>query len=131
MDSLRIQLLGQLLLRNGDSGTLLLDSHRTEELFCYLLIHRHQKHHREILADLLCGECTNGQTKKRFRQILWRLQSALDESSASMNGPLLLVDRDWIQINPNYDLWLDVDIFERAWALVENRPGEGTRCRLS
>ena len=37
---------------------------------------------------------------------------------------VLLVEPDWIYINPALDLWLDVATFERAFALVEGIPGQ-------
>jgi DNA-binding SARP family transcriptional activator len=125
MDGMRIHLFGKLLVRIGDQGPLPLDSHQTEKLFCYLLLFRHRGHHREVLADLLCGECPTAQSKKHLRQLLWRLQSVVEACATPCDGPILLVDRDWVQVNPGYTLWLDVDILERASVLVQDQPGEG------
>jgi two-component SAPR family response regulator len=54
---------------------------------------------------------------------LWRLQAALDAHAESLQEQALLVELDWIQINPELDLWLDVAVFEQAFALVQEIPG--------
>jgi DNA-binding SARP family transcriptional activator len=37
---------------------------------------------------------------------------------------VLLVEPEWIQLNPRADLWLDVAAFERAFSLAQGIPGE-------
>ena len=112
-----------------------LEAGKLQELLCYLLIHRAQPQPREVLASMLWGDYSTAQSKKHLRQALWQLQAGLDLSAADpCNGHLLLVDADWVQINPHIDLWLDVAAFEQACALSAGRPGrlldDETACRL-
>lgn len=123
MNDMRIQLFGKLQIQTSGHSLQTLDSHRSEELLCYLLLHRRRQHHREVLVELICPERPADQAKKALRQTLWRLQSELDAGHTD-DTCLLKVDRDWICVNPHCRLWLDVDILERTYALVENMPGE-------
>src|SRR5512143_2466786 len=125
MGHLRVQLFGKLYLQVGERVLVELNTHKAEELFSYLLLNRAQKHNRETLADLFCRECSTVLAKKTLRQLLWLLQPVIDATASPGQEPLFLVQRDWVQVNPACDLWLDVDIFERAYALVQDRAGEG------
>ncbi len=123
MGDIHIQLLGRLDVQIAGHSVGAFDTHKSEELLCFVLLQRHRPHHREALTDLLCREAPAKQAKKALRQILWRLQSAL-EVDGSPETSLLQVDRDWIGVNPRCALWLDVDILERTYAVVANTPGE-------
>jgi DNA-binding SARP family transcriptional activator len=46
-----------------------------------------------------------------LRKALWQLQSFLHLYNVQN---MLLIDGEWLQINPNFELWLDVDVFEQA-----------------
>jgi DNA-binding SARP family transcriptional activator len=63
------------------------------------------------------------QSKKYLRQTLWQLQTALTCQTEPVNGRLLLVEPNWIQLNTVADLWLDVALFEQAFNLVQRVPG--------
>jgi DNA-binding SARP family transcriptional activator len=93
-----------------------LDAYKVQELFCYLLLHRDRPHSREMLAGLLWGDSSTAQSKKYLRQTLWHLQTALDQSCEQHGERLLLVDADWVQLNPKADVWLDVALFEEIFA---------------
>src|SRR4029453_9228778 len=41
-----------------------------------------------------------------------------------MDTHVLIVEPDWVRLNPEADLWLDVAVFERAFALVQGVPGQ-------
>jgi DNA-binding SARP family transcriptional activator len=97
--------------------------HRAQELLCYLLLHRDRPHPREALTDLLCSECPGAQSKKSLRQALWQLQTALD-AHVQLGNPLLSVEPEWICLNQTADLWLDVAVFEQAFATVQGVGGE-------
>lgn len=101
-----------------------LESGKVQELFCYLLLYRDHPHSREALADLLWGDRPNAQVKKCLRQTLWRLQTSLKSQPELRNCCLLLVEPDWIQLNPAADLWLDVTEFETAFDAMQGIPDE-------
>lgn len=99
-----------------------LDAGKDQELLSYLLIHRERPHSREALATLLWGNTSTEKSKKYLRQALWHLHTALNTQNG--NGEVLIVDHDWLSLNPGSDLWTDVADFERAYASAEGVPGK-------
>ncbi len=124
MSVLRVFLFGKFHVRHDQQTLPGLEARKVQELFCYLLLHRDRPHPRETLADLLWSDNSTAQSKSYLRRVLWQLQAALDSQSDPAGSRLLLVDPNWIQINPEADLWLDVAVFEQAFALVRGVPGE-------
>ncbi len=95
---------------------------KSQELFCYLLLHRAAPLPRESLATLMWGDSSTAQSGQYLRQSLWKLQTKLNSQPDPSH--ILLVDPDWIRFNPQADLWLDVATFEQAFALVQGLPGQ-------
>ena len=99
-----------------------LDASKDQELLSYLLIHRDRPHSREALASLLWADTSTEKSKKYLRQALWHLHAALNSDNG--NGTeVLLVDHDWLSLNPCSNLWTDVADFERAFAGAEGVAG--------
>ncbi|MDX1665195.1 MAG: BTAD domain-containing putative transcriptional regulator [Candidatus Promineifilaceae bacterium] len=117
MSGFRISLFGRLAIRTGASEVPL-DASRAQELLAYLLLYRDQPHYREKLATLFWADSSPSRSKSYLRQTLWQLQSALGEEN-----DLLTVDGDWIQINGDANLWLDVALFEEAVAAARGLDG--------
>jgi DNA-binding SARP family transcriptional activator len=105
-----------------DAGLLKgIEASKDQELLSYLLIHRDRPHSREALASLLWGETSTEKSKKYLRQALWHLHAALNSNG---NGTdVLMVDHDWLSLNPRSDLWTDVSDFERAFTGAEGVAG--------
>jgi DNA-binding SARP family transcriptional activator len=102
-----------------DAGVLKgLEASKDQELLSYLLIHRDRPHSREALASMLWGETSTEKSKKYLRQALWHLHAALNADTE-----VLLVDHDWLSLNPCSNLWTDVSVFERAFATTEGVAG--------
>ena len=123
MSLLCISLFGKFDVRRGQQTLTALDAHKIQELFCYLLLYRDRCHPRETLADLLWGNSSTAQSKRYLRKALWQLQAALDAPTEPHDGRVLLVESDWVQLNPEAELWLDVAEFEGTWNLVQGVPG--------
>src|SRR5947209_6389923 len=121
---LHIYLFGKFCVRRNDQVLDGFEARKVQELFCYLLLHRDQSLLRETLASLLWPESTTAQSKKSLRQVLWQLQSALGSQTEPINDRVLLVEPDWVQLNPEADLWVDVTVFEQASALAQKIPGK-------
>jgi DNA-binding SARP family transcriptional activator len=100
-----------------------LDARKVQELFCYLLLFRDRSHHRETLADLLWGGNSTVQSRSYLRKALWQLQTGLDAQAEFGSNWLLRVESDWVQTNPEADLWLDVAMFEQVYNRVQGIPG--------
>ncbi len=124
MSTLSVRLFGKLQVQRSEQIVLDLGSNKVQELFAYLLLHRQRYHSREVLASLLWGDSTTAQSKRYLRNAFWQLQSVLDSGAEAKNDGVLLVDPDWVRLNLEADLWLDVAEFERAFALVQGVPGE-------
>jgi len=112
---LKVRLFGKFHIEWNDNIIEGFDSSKVQELFCYLLLHRDRPHPRETLASLLWDANSTSQSKKYLRQTLWQLQNILPDQSDQSEKPLLLIEPDWIRVNPDADLWLDVDDFEAAY----------------
>ncbi len=124
MSTLRIYLFGKFCVRRNEQVLDGFYAHKVQELFCYLLLHRDHSLPRETLASLLWPDTITVQSKKNLRQALWQLQSALGSQNEPVNGRVLLVEPDWVQLNSEADLWLDVAVFEQAYNLVQKTPGQ-------
>jgi DNA-binding SARP family transcriptional activator len=101
-----------------------INAYRAQDLFCYLLLCRARPQPREALAGLLWSEVSTAQSRKYLRKALWHLQTVLDSQAGSLGYPVLLVDSDWVEINPQADLWIDVAMFEQVYDLVRGVSGE-------
>ncbi|KPK93883.1 MAG: hypothetical protein AMJ88_06195 [Anaerolineae bacterium SM23_ 63] len=124
MPSLKIRLFGKFSIHREGQPLKGLDSGRAQELFCYLLLHRDRPHPRETLASLLWEASSSAQAKKYLRQAIWQLQNALARPTDKDGEGVLLVEPEWICINPHADVWLDVAIFEDAFTMVRGLPGD-------
>jgi DNA-binding SARP family transcriptional activator len=116
-------MLGKLRVRR--SGELLrgLETRKTQELLSYLLLYRCRPHARDALADVLRGDHSTEQSRKYLRQTLWHLQVALNGPDEAGSQRLLQVEGDWVGIDPEAPLWLDLSQLEHAYATVEGVPG--------
>lgn len=120
MPRLTVTLFGGLSVRSNGLDLAGFDAGKVQELFAYVLIHRGRSHLREALAGLLWGESSTAQSKKYLRQTLWQLQNALEPDGCGEHAPTLLIKPEWVRLNPDAELWLDVGAFEEAFA-VANR----------
>lgn len=124
MSRISIQLFGRFCIRRDEQVLAGFEAHKIQELFCYLLLHRHHPLSRESLASLLWPDTTTAQSKKKLRQMLWQFQSALGSQTEAIHDRLLLVEQEWVQINVEADLWLDVAVFERTFEFVQSITGQ-------
>ena len=122
MSCLRVSLFGKLRLRVKGGAPIEIDSLRAQELFCYLLLYRDRPHTRERLADILWAGSSPSQSKQYLRQTLWQLRAMLDPVSQP-DHPILLAESEWIQVNADAALWLDVAEFEKAYNLARGTRG--------
>lgn len=123
MSTLTIRLFGKLQIHRDDQIVTEVSPGKVQELFAYLLLNHNRLHCRETLAALLWDKCTTTNSLKRLRQALWQLQAALDSSAETSSDNVLLFDAEWIGLNPDVKLWLDVTTFERAFASVQGIQG--------
>lgn len=121
---LRIALFGRFSLNGRDDKLGQCTSAKVRELFCFLLLHRDRAHSREMLASLLWGNhCTTAQSKKYLRKALWQLQGTLNHHAETACADFILANPDWIELRSISELWLDVAVFEAAYAAVKGVAG--------
>lgn len=122
MPNLQFRLFGKFTAHRDAQVLKGLEASKDQELLGYLLLNRDRHHSREALAALLWGDIPTERSKKYLRQALWHLQTVL-ETGAGGQTPCILVDHEWLKLNPNNNLWTDVAEFEGAFAGVEGIPG--------
>lgn len=122
MPTYSIRLFGRFSLQRDGEVLTDVETSKAQELLCYLLLHRDRQHSREVLAELLWEGASPTQSKKYLRQALWQLNTMLD-SKAEPDRGALRVEPAWVRANSEADLWLDVAVFEAAFAQVEGIPG--------
>ena len=122
MSTLRFQLFGKFSVQRDLKLVKGPQSSKEQELLCYLLVRRDRPHSREMLAGLLWGESSTEKSKKYLRQALWRLQAALEADG--LTPQLLQVEHDWVQLNIQAELYVDVAMFERAFTTTQGVPGK-------
>ena len=115
MSRLNVKLFGKLSIEKDERVLEGFESNKSQELFCYLLLNRHQHHNRETLAGLLWDSNSTSQSKKYLRHALWQLQTILQDDPGSTNPPILLIEPEWIRVNPDADIWIDLVEFEAAY----------------
>ena len=125
VDELRIRLFGDVSVQQ-DGRSIPFPSGKALELFCYLLIHRDRAHTREALSEILWPGGKPAASKGYLRQALWRLNTTLhgnpDRRRTETELPLIM-EPDWVRINPDGAWWLDVNTFERTYANVRDISG--------
>jgi DNA-binding SARP family transcriptional activator len=120
MDTLRIRLFGKLSAHRGGDDLLASLPPKAQELLAYLLLYRERWHTRERLAAELWPEAGPREGRTRLRRLMWRLQDGLGEDPAATR--LLKVQADWLGINADAGLWLDVEIVEQAYRRLGSAP---------
>lgn len=124
MTSLNIHLLGKFSVECNAKALSVFSACKLQELFSYLLLYRNRPHSREILAAQLWGDSTTEKSRKYLRQTLWHLQTALDmKGNGDAPGVCLRVEHNWVQIDTDRTVWLDVAVLEKAFTLVQDVPG--------
>ncbi len=88
----------------SETGPVHLPTRKVESLLAYLVL-RPEEHTREQLAALFWGDVSDTQARASLRNALAILRRQLGEE-------LLLTDRDTVQLNPAFPLWVDALDFQ-------------------
>jgi DNA-binding SARP family transcriptional activator len=121
MGKIKICLFNKLSIESDGRAIPKVETRKAEELLGYLLVYRDSPHPRERLADVLWkGETTSEQSKGYLRKALWQLQSLLEQYSVQ---DILIIEGEWLQINKQFDYWLDVAILEDAFKNTQGIKG--------
>ncbi len=101
---LRVYLLGRFRIES-EAGPIRLPTRKVESLLACLVLHP-EPHSRAKLASLFWGNVTDAQA-------LHSLRTALNILRKQLGDRLLLADRETIQLNPAFPLWVDTLEFQK------------------
>ncbi len=93
----------------GDGVPIDLGSPTIRSLFAYLLLNRTHPSDRRRLAFIFWPRGTESAARRNLRQYLHRLRRSLD--AVEHKGEVVLADGNQVQINPELEIWLDVEAF--------------------
>jgi predicted ATPase/DNA-binding SARP family transcriptional activator/Tfp pilus assembly protein PilF len=85
---------------------------KARALLAYLAVERERAHRRQSLVGVLWPDYPEKYARANLRQILTNLRQVLKDVERQV--PILLVEGETIQINPESDFWLDVMAVEKA-----------------
>lgn len=106
---LRAYLFETLRIENGENCVLDLGSPLTRSLLAYLLLHRERPIDRRRLAFLFWPRGTESAARRNLRQYLHRMRQVFD--GVAFDADMVLATGNTVQLNPDADIWLDVDAF--------------------
>jgi len=106
MAVLRLFLLGAMDIRHDDQQVPKPPTLKSQSLLAYLAMHRGRPQNREQLAGLFWGDRPERKARRSLRTALWHIRRYLPQES------VLLSDTTTVLMNPDSDLWLDVEEFE-------------------
>jgi DNA-binding SARP family transcriptional activator len=106
LPTLQLLLLGALDLRCDDRPLPKPPTLKSQSLLAYLATHRQQPQPRERLAGLFWGDRPERKARRSLTTALRHVRRCLHEPG------YLLSDPHAVQLDPQADLWLDVDEFE-------------------
>ena len=100
----RIHLFGHFRIERG-GRSIQLPTRKAEALLAYLVLHS-ERHAREKLAGTFWGDSSDTEARNSLR-------NALATINRELGHDLVLADRQKVEINPEYPLWVDVLEFEK------------------
>ncbi len=80
-------------------------------LFAFLLLHRHQVHLREVIAESFWQNSELDRARRCLNTTLWQLRKAFRQVNDQLPD-LLATTPEQIRLNREANLWLDVALFE-------------------
>ncbi len=113
---LTITTLGELAFQQNGEAVTGFPSRKTEALLVYLAVERGYSHRRESLFTLLWPGMPERSARHNLRQLLYTLRRLFPNVAAHEAGegvPLLLVDRQTVEVNPQAVVDVDVHRLDR------------------
>jgi len=110
LSKIRVRLLGGFEAWSGDRQVGGFESQKVRALMAYLVCHRRRAFSRDHLAGLLWPESDPEAARHALRQAVYNLRSKFAEGGSA----LVVSNHLEIGLDPEADLWLDVEEFESA-----------------
>ncbi|MFN2236089.1 MAG: AAA family ATPase, partial [Anaerolineales bacterium] len=122
--NIRIKTFGSLTIQYGGKPVSDFTSRKAEALLVYLAVEKHIIHRRESLFAMLWPGMPEKSARHNLSQVLYALRKnfsdAITDKDNKTQIPLILSDRQNIQLNPEIKLWIDVHIFNELIDSVKN-----------
>lgn len=109
---LKIRLLGNLKILDGETSLPPLNPPKVSALLAYLLLRRAHPTPRDQAAFTLWADASEAEARSNLRRHLHLLRRALPEPSA--DRPWLIAEHETLQWNRGADYWLDIEAFENT-----------------
>ncbi len=119
--SICVYLLGPMRIER-DGAPIRLPRRKVESLLAYLILHPEQ-HTRDRLATLLWGDSSDEQARHSLRTALATLRQQISPD-------LLLADRDRVQLNPAFPLWVDLRHLLALEDVADDAPSDALQAAL-
>ena len=119
MSKLAIYLLGTFQVQRNEASVTDFATDKARALLAYLAVERGYPHRRQHLAGLFWPDQPEERARQSLRQALSQLRHALEEKEGSH---FLLISPNDVQINPDADVWIDVDAFETQMHDCQDHP---------
>lgn len=107
-----VRLFGGVRIRRNGQELPAFPTRKAAALFGYLVLHRRDSIHREIVCSHLWGDCSDAASRKALRTTLWRIRCVIEPHDAD-RGRYLRVDDHWVGFHPTGDVRVD------AWSLAD------------
>ncbi|HEX6222187.1 MAG TPA: BTAD domain-containing putative transcriptional regulator, partial [Acidimicrobiia bacterium] len=120
METLRIHLFGGFLLERGGVALPPIASRAGRSLFAYLVMHPDRPLNRELVAGVFWSELSETRARRRLSHTLWQIQDVVNTSTSSY----LNLATDTLAFDTQTPIWLDVDEFDRHYAISEGSPAD-------
>lgn len=118
MQTLRINLLGNVQLYLGGKRLNGFATKKSKALFAYLVLGKGRLFSRELLADTFWGDLPEARARRALSTDLWRVGNLLKDGGADPDA-YLICDSDTVGFNVNSPHWVDVEAFEAATARID------------
>ena len=84
-----------------------------------MMLNRDRPQTRDFLAGRFWSELPESTARRRLSNALWRIRKTVDEALGG--SPLLVATQGEIRVNPDQELRIDVEIFQRRLDALERR----------
>jgi DNA-binding SARP family transcriptional activator len=111
VSSLHVRLFGRPSVQVNQQQIVMLNPSKAHELFVFLILQERYPQHREKLSHTLWTQDDALRANQYLRKAIWQLSRELLLDS---DDQLLLVEREWIQLNPDIEVWLDAELLEQV-----------------
>ncbi|MGA7096560.1 MAG: BTAD domain-containing putative transcriptional regulator, partial [Acidimicrobiia bacterium] len=122
MEAMRIHLFGGFLLERGGVAYPPIASRAGRSLFAYLVMNRDRPIQRDLLAGSFWPDLPEGRARRRLSHTLWQIQDVISDGAMSH----LAVTTDTLAFDTSLPFWLDVEEFDRGFALSEMQRRDAT-----